>query len=99
MTIVPVLTAIAAIGVAAGFEGIYRFLTKRWTLPSDKEVWAFGYWVTLCVIAGACGVIPLQAPDFDSWLPFVIIMVMHFCLSMDSDFLRRIGKTTNGDEQ
>ena len=89
MTAIPILTFIAAVSGTVSFEWLYGFLTKKWILPFGKEVWATGYWITLCIIGGTSGVIPFNGPGFKVWLPFMFIMLMHIFLSTEYGFLRQ----------
>lgn len=84
MSITPVLTLAAGIGVALVFEFIYACCHVERRALSEKEQWAAVYWFGVIILGAACKLIPYAPPGLFAWAPFFFVMVVHCIISIDS---------------
>ena len=85
MTILPLVTFLLGIALAALFEAAYNYVEKRWSTPTDREQWTGLFWLFIVLVMGLCGVLPYKLPDVLSWLPFLSIACLHAVLSLNGN--------------
>ena len=83
MTLIPIATFVAALGLVVCFEAIYAFLDRRWSLPVDKEMWALLYWCAVVLLGVTSHVIPWPPDHGFRWAPFGLVCLCHFLVTFE----------------